>query len=743
MPGYNDIVKRCRRKIMLLSCLMLASVSVRSQNLVLNPGFESINGPSLLCTLYGPPIALTFNPAINHWTCPTEGTSDIYSTMLSSTCNAYPLAASFGAQAPRSGHAMTGFVFYMPQVQPCPYREYIQGSLSAPLIAGTSYNISFYVSLADDCKYAVGNMGLKFSAAPLTIANNCPYTVAPDVSYNGAPITDSNGWTKLEFCYTPAVSGLQHVVIGNFLSNAATTLASTAGFLDFSYYYIDDVSIIPSSSVFTPSLTIAPACGNPSATLTAQPAGMSYTWTAPPGATIVSGAASHQALVQGTGLFTVSVGSPTLCGAGPVNTTTVMLHPSTAVAPPSPVIAGSGSLTCTVHSRTLSASSSPGVSYLWTGLGIVSGSTTATAVVDLPGTYSVTVTNAGGCSAVSSVEVRENTEVPIVSSTFMETTSCLTPTVQLETILFPATCTFTWQAPPTGTINRTGAPDPVVSGSGVFTVTATHPGSGCIAVSETTIETIMQPPTLSINSATICVGSSVPLIIRGNALSYSWSPSSSLSASTGSNVIASPLLTTVYSATAAIHSCTAVAGATVTVQPAVYVDAGRDTTITRGDYITLTGRSNVEAGFFALAPVPLMCQFCSTMTVSPEETSCYVLKSDDRYACQAADTVCVQVREDYTIYIPASFTPNGDGVNDVFMPVGYGLGEVRLSIYDRWGAMIFTGNEHQNGWDGSSKSKPCEQGVYVYDIEAKTKSGKILKRTGHVVLLPGENPGNR
>lgn len=743
MPMYNDLLKRYLSRTFFLWCYISISTFTGAQNLVLNPDIENVNGSSLLCTLYGQPIASTFNPAISNWNCPTQATSDIYSSLLSTICDSYPLSAAFGGQAPRSGNTMLGFVFYTPQVQPCQYREYVQGNLSTPLIAGTTYNISFYVSLAEDCKYAVGSMGLKFSTTPVNIGNTCPYIVSPDVSYNGPAITDNNGWTKLEFCYTPAVSGLQYFVIGNFLSNAATTVATTGGFLGFSYYYIDDVSVIPVSSALTPSATVRPFCGSPSATLTALPAGMTYSWTAPASGTIVSGAAAQHAEVQGSGIFTLSVQSPTICGIGPVSTTTVMLTPSSVVAPSPPVIAGSGSLTCTVHSRTLSASSSPGVSYTWSGIGIVSGSSTATAVVNAQGSYSVTVTNAGGCSATSTVDIRENTKVPTVASTFMDSTSCLTPTVQLEVVFFPVSCTFTWSAPPTGTINNTGLINPIISGSGVFTVTVTDPDNECMAVSETTIQAIPQSLTFSINSATVCPGSSAPLIITGTALSYSWSPAASLSASTGNSVVASPTLTTVYSVTAAIHSCTATTHATVTVEPRVYVDAGRDTTISQGDYVTLSGRSNVEAGFFALSSVPLTCSFCSVITVSPEEAACYVLTSADQYACRASDTVCVQVIRDYAMYIPNSFTPNADGVNDVFLPIGYGLTEICLSIYDRWGNTIFTSSDSNTGWDGSRKGKRCEQGTYVYQVESKTVTGKTLMRTGHVVLLPGANPGNQ
>lgn len=741
MRGYTNILNIYVQKAFLLLCLLMTSRPVAAQNLVLNPDFENVNGPSLLCTLYGSPIAVTFNPAINNWSCPTQGTSDIYSSLLSTHCSSYPLAAAFGAQAPRSGNTMVGFVYYMPQVQPCPYREYVQGNLSTPLIAGTTYNISFYVSLADDCKYAIGNIGLKFSTTPVNIANVCPYNVVPDVSYNGTAITDSNGWTKLEFCYTPAVSGLQHVVIGNFLSNAATTVATTGGFLDFSYYYLDDVSIVPASSAFTPSVTLSPFCGNPTATLTALPAGMSYSWTAPAGGTIVSGATTQTALVQGSGVFTLSVQSPVICGLGPISTTTVMLNSSSAVAPAPPVIAGSGSLTCAVHSRTLSASSLPGLSYTWSGIGVVSGSNTATAVINAPGSYSVTVTNAGGCRATSTVDIRENTEIVIVTPQLVEPVTCITYTTQIDLAVWPSHATFTWTAPPTGTLSNTAIINPVASGFGDFTVTATNAESGCVASNTVAVTSLMANPEVAINSATVCAGSSASLTISGSAASYSWSPASSLSASTGSSVIASPTLTTVYSVTASINSCLATANVTVTVQPGVYVDAGRDTTINLGDYVTLSGRSNVEAGFFSLSSVPLMCYFCSTITVNPEEATCYVLKSDDQYACRASDTVCVQVIQDYAMYIPNSFTPNGDGINDVFLPVGYGLTEICLAIYDRWGDNIFTSNDRDTGWDGSSKGKSCEQGVYVYQLEAKTATGSSLMRTGHVVLLPGANPG--
>lgn len=105
--------------------------------------------------------------------------------------------------------------------------------------------------------------------------------------------------------------------------------------------------------------------------------------------------------------------------------------------------------------------------------------------------------------------------------------------------------------------------------------------------------------------------------------------------------------------------------------------------------------------------------------------------------CTATDTVIVT--KDCVMDIPNAFTPNGDGVNDYFMPrpqLAKGLATFKMSIYNRWGQTIFeTGNIEGSGWDGKMNGTEQPEGVYVYLIEATFVDGQQEKQQGNVTLL--------
>jgi gliding motility-associated-like protein len=109
--------------------------------------------------------------------------------------------------------------------------------------------------------------------------------------------------------------------------------------------------------------------------------------------------------------------------------------------------------------------------------------------------------------------------------------------------------------------------------------------------------------------------------------------------------------------------------------------------------------------------------------------------------CKDITSQRVTIRNDYGVYVPNSFTPNYDGVNDIFIPVfspyGLDLNVYDLEIFDRWGASLFHTKDYTVGWDGLAKgtSDPVKQDVYVYRIKYKDAEGKIYHKTGHVSLL--------
>jgi gliding motility-associated-like protein len=109
------------------------------------------------------------------------------------------------------------------------------------------------------------------------------------------------------------------------------------------------------------------------------------------------------------------------------------------------------------------------------------------------------------------------------------------------------------------------------------------------------------------------------------------------------------------------------------------------------------------------------------------------------YGC--VDTVkrTIEVFEDFNVYIPNSFSPNGDGVNEEFYPQGTGISDIKFSfeIYDRWGELIFATTDLTKHWNGVKLggSNIVQQDVYVYKISCQSTKGDKFSKTGHVTLL--------
>lgn len=84
-------------------------------------------------------------------------------------------------------------------------------------------------------------------------------------------------------------------------------------------------------------------------------------------------------------------------------------------------------------------------------------------------------------------------------------------------------------------------------------------------------------------------------------------------------------------------------------------------------------------------------------------------------------------------YVTA-FTPNGDGINDLFAPHPT-IQQYSIQVYDRWGNAVFTGNQRQS-WDGRKNDQTdAPEGVYIYRMKALTTTGDTLQHIGTVTLL--------
>jgi gliding motility-associated-like protein len=115
-----------------------------------------------------------------------------------------------------------------------------------------------------------------------------------------------------------------------------------------------------------------------------------------------------------------------------------------------------------------------------------------------------------------------------------------------------------------------------------------------------------------------------------------------------------------------------------------------------------------------------------------------VITVTDDYGCTASDTITVIIHEGLEVWIPDAFSPNGDGLNDYFGPVGRGmsLDGYEMVIYDRWGKQAFLSTDYYHRWDGTINGQKVEMNaVFVYRIIIYDLLGKEYRFTGRVTLV--------
>jgi gliding motility-associated-like protein len=95
----------------------------------------------------------------------------------------------------------------------------------------------------------------------------------------------------------------------------------------------------------------------------------------------------------------------------------------------------------------------------------------------------------------------------------------------------------------------------------------------------------------------------------------------------------------------------------------------------------------------------------------------------------------ITVTKNVRLFVPTAFTPDGNGVNDVFNVVTRLVTDLEIDIYDRWGKQVFASKDINFSWDGTFAGAPLPEGVYTYSIRATEWSGEKISRAGTVTLL--------
>ena len=109
----------------------------------------------------------------------------------------------------------------------------------------------------------------------------------------------------------------------------------------------------------------------------------------------------------------------------------------------------------------------------------------------------------------------------------------------------------------------------------------------------------------------------------------------------------------------------------------------------------------------------------------------------NKYGCRDSISKVVEIDDVFLFYIPTAFTPDGDGLNDSFKVVGEGLdlSNFKMSIFNKWGELIFESSNPDTGWDGTYKGNLVPDGVYIWKIDAKEAHSPVIQRKDGFITI--------
>jgi gliding motility-associated-like protein len=255
---------------------------------------------------------------------------------------------------------------------------------------------------------------------------------------------------------------------------------------------------------------------------------------------------------------------------------------------------------------------------------------------------------------------------------------------------------------------------------------------GC--VKDDSVEITVNPsPTAIASAATaaICQGELVQLTASGGT-QYQWTPATNLSSAIIADPVALPDDTTDFSVVVSNGvGCTDTAIVTVNVAEQPSADAGPDKWIMKGKTTQLEGKAGGQDVDISWTPITNIDNAgLPNPVVSPPLSIDYLLTVDSRLGCGTA-TDSMRVVVYYDILVPNAFSPNKDGVNDVWrIPALKAMKDFDVRIYNRYGQLIFQTRDNNKGWDGKFNGVDQPMGSYVYMIHV---DNRVLK--GTVTLL--------
>jgi len=179
-------------------------------------------------------------------------------------------------------------------------------------------------------------------------------------------------------------------------------------------------------------------------------------------------------------------------------------------------------------------------------------------------------------------------------------------------------------------------------------------------------------------------------------------------------------------------------------QPDAYFEASADTSIAIGsnvDFTDLSTGATCWSWDFGLYGIPSVETQNASVSYSEAGVFEVELTVCNDYGCYDSYSMLIDVDHEFAYYVPNTFSPNGDGTNDVFFVDGIGIDtdHFNLKIYDRWGEMIFEMNSPEEVWMGNHNKDGeyyVQDGVYNWIMILRDEATAIeFEATGHVFIM--------
>jgi gliding motility-associated-like protein len=260
--------------------------------------------------------------------------------------------------------------------------------------------------------------------------------------------------------------------------------------------------------------------------------------------------------------------------------------------------------------------------------------------------------------------------------------------------------------------------------------------NGCIDSDNFSVGELVLP-TISIELAdsSICKGDCIKISVLGtNSNDVSWSINHEYFDPNNSYILYCFNDTGSYDIRVASNEECGIVHDTLTLiidEPQVFLPS--DTLLQFGDSLNLWSQGNYSEFWWQPYDL-LLCDSCESQSIAVTDDQRFFLFYSNSSGCIFTKSFLAVIDKEGQLFIPNSFTPNGDNMNDEFYAKGKGIFEFNLKIYNRIGELVFESNDINTGWNGSYFQRQVQQDIYAYIIEYKDYSNSVKIERGYVML---------